>query len=167
MNNIYEWAHKYGIAADAVIDLLDIMDPTRTHVTSAAHGSEAAVQSALRLEAARRGCILWRNNNGAAEIVDESNPSAPARHVRFGLGNDSEKINKVFKSPDLVGIMPVTIAQKDVGTVIGKYFEVEVKKPGWKAPTNDRERAQGAHLSYVKAMGGVAMFAQSVEDVFV
>jgi len=160
MRNIYEWAGRHGVSIDAVIDLLDIMDPTRTHVAgSAPHGSEAAVQAALRIEAAKRGCVLWRNNNGAAT-------DATGRMIRYGLGNDSAKISKVFKSPDLVGIRPQVVTQSDVGTVIGRYFEVEVKAPGWKAPKNDRERAQGAHLSYVTAMGGIAMFAQSVEDVF-
>lgn len=153
-DNIYGWARRYGVPAHALTELLDIVDPSRPHI-SGSHDSEAAVQAALRVSAAERGSSLWRNNNGAA--VDET-----GRHIRYGLGNDSKKLSKVWKSADLIGITPVTSTQ--AGQTFGVFTAVEVKAPGWVAPKNERERAQAAFLSTVRTMGGIGMFAQSTAD---
>lgn len=154
-DNLYTWAQRYGIGGQQLIELLDIIDPSREMKPETKHSSEAAVQADLRVIAAHYGCSLWRNNNGAA--VDET-----GRHVRYGLGNDSKRLGDKFKSSDLIGITPVTSTQ--AGQTFGVFTAVEVKSPGWNAPTNDRERAQAAFLSVVKMMGGIGMFAQSTAD---
>ena len=119
--------------------------------------SEAVVQEELRLVAARMGTPLWRNNNGACK--DET-----GRMIRFGLGNDSAKLNSVWKSPDLIGITPITIRQCHVGRVLGLFTGVEVKREGWTpSPTNSRENAQGACLTDIAKLGGLAMFCDSAE----
>lgn len=154
MNSIYNWAQRHGVHANALIELMDIIDPSRSHAPGH-HTSEAAVQANLRVIASRKGASLWRNNNGAA--VDDT-----GRHIRYGLGNDSQKLSSKFKSSDLIGITPVTSTR--AGQTFGVFTAVEVKKPGWCAPKNDRERAQAAFLSVVRAMGGIGMFAQSTAD---
>lgn len=153
-DNIYNWARRYGVSGEALAELLDVIDPSRPHIAGG-HTSEAAVQAELRVVAANHGATLWRNNNGAA--VDET-----GRHIRYGLGNDSQKLSKRFKSSDLIGITPVMSTQ--AGQVFGVFTAVEVKAPGWCAPKNDRERAQAAFLSVVRATGGIGMFAQSTAD---
>lgn len=110
--------------------------------------SEAAVQAALQIEAARRGLTLWRNNSGACVAQD-------GRQVRYGLGNTSSKINAVFKSSDLIGIGPG-----------GLFMAVECKEPGWRYRGTEREVAQLAFLDVVRAAGGIGLFAQDVGDVF-
>lgn len=153
-DNLYTWAQRYGVPAGALTELLDIVDPSRAHMPSSA-ASEAAVQASLRVTAAQHGCSLWRNNNGAMQ--DDT-----GRHVRFGLGNDSKKLGDKWKSSDLIGITPVTSTQ--AGQTFGVFTAVEVKKPGWVAPKNERERAQAAFLTTVRSLGGIGMFAQSVVD---
>ena len=113
--------------------------------------SEASVQAAIRLEAARLGHGLWRNNSGAARDVT-------GRLIRYGLGNDSAKINAVWKSPDLIGI------QAGTGRLIG----VECKASNWTGPTpgDTRALAQLNCLRDFRALGAYADFATSVEDFY-
>jgi hypothetical protein len=109
--------------------------------------SEAATQNAVRLEAQRRGVYLWRNNTG----VLEDRRGVP---VRFGLGNDSSRINAALKSSDLIGIAPD-----------GRFVAIECKPPGWRGARNDRERAQAAFIDLVRRQGGCAGFATCVGDL--
>lgn len=119
--------------------------------------TEAQVQAAIRLESMRRNQPLWRNNSGAC--TDDV-----GRLIRYGLGNDSAKLNAVWKSSDLIGITPVRIGFEHVGRTFGVFTAIEVKKPGWKAPSNDRERAQSRFLENVGQLGGFGGFAASIED---
>lgn len=120
--------------------------------------SEAEIQQEIRLESWRRGTPLLRNNSGAT--LD-----ATGRMIRYGLGNDSSKINKRFKSSDLIGIWPVIVTQAMVGEKHGLFFAVEVKTPG--ASRNDeRARAQGAFGDWVKSHGGVFTFASDTKEVW-
>jgi hypothetical protein len=122
--------------------------------------SEAANQQIIRLEAARRGICLWRNNVGAC-MTDEG------RQIRFGLGNDSAKLNRVFKSSDLIGITPVTITQEMVGSVIGQFVAIEVKADRWKPSENDKRYvAQRNFGREVIKQGGYFTFAQKPEHVW-
>lgn len=134
-----EWAARYPDAAAALSLVVDVGEIPEG-------SSEAAVQAKLRVEAANIGYCLWRNNSGSL-------PDKTGRWVRFGLGNDSEKLKKVFSSPDLVGI------GKN-----GIFVAVEVKPPGWKKPRDNHEVAQANFLGAVRARGGLAGFATSVED---
>ena len=121
--------------------------------------SEESVVMALQLEASRRGCELWRNNSGALK-------NERGQMIRFGLGNTSPTLNARWKSSDLIGIFPRLITADMVGQRIGQFAAIEVKKPGWSKPTDDREIAQQRFIASVIAMGGYAQFAQDVKDVF-
>jgi hypothetical protein len=149
---VFEWASKHGISPQALGELLAVLDPDRggrpDRVPAGSMKSEAAVQAALQIEAAKRGGVLWRNNSGACVAAD-------GRQVRYGLANTSAKINEHFKSSDLIGIGPG-----------GRFMAVEVKEPGWRKPTTERETAQNNFLNVVRALGGIGLFAQSVGDVF-
>jgi penicillin-binding protein-related factor A (putative recombinase) len=107
---------------------------------------ETATQNRLRIEAATHGVILWRNNVGVLKDIK-------GRAVRFGLANDSERLNAKLKSSDLIGIYQ------------GKFCAFEVKNPGWKYSGKGRERAQLRFIDLVKAQGGIAGFVTCWDDM--
>ena len=113
--------------------------------------SESNVQSRVKLIAAAMGAWLMRNNSGA--FADET-----GRQVRFGLGNDSPRINKVFKSSDLIGIRPVVITPDMVGRTVGIFYARECKPEGWRYAGTDREKAQKRFIDRVNELGGDAAF---------
>lgn len=122
--------------------------------------SETNQQQLIRVTAPQHGCHLLRNNSGAC--VDEN-----GRLIRYGLGNDSAKLNKVFKSSDLIGIRNVTITPDMVGKTIGQFMAVEVKAPGWrKVPSDSRASAQQKFGDWVIRNGGYFQFATKPEDVW-
>ncbi len=122
--------------------------------------TEANQQQLIRVAAPRHGCNLLRNNSGACTDQD-------GRLIRYGLGNDSAKINKVFKSSDLIGIRTVTITPDMVGTKIGQFMAIEVKGLGWTPrPGDTRAQAQQAFGDWVKRNGGFFQFAITPEDIW-
>jgi len=120
--------------------------------------SETGVASHVRLDAANRGVDLWRNNVGALLDVN-------GRPVRYGLANDSKKMNKRIKSSDLIGLTPVMITQDMVGQILGVFTAVETKRDDWVfKPNDERAVAQKAFHDIVRTAGGYAGFATSVSD---
>lgn len=121
---------------------------------------EQAVQDRIRIAASAHGTPLLRNNSGAVTTDD-------GRHIRFGLGNDSVRLNERFKSSDLIGIWPRVVRQEDVGTTIGQFFAVEVKHPGWRFSENDKRAvAQQNFGEWVRSHGGLFLFAASEKDIW-
>jgi hypothetical protein len=114
--------------------------------------SETDVIAQERLKAANRGAWALRNNSGA--FKDET-----GRLVRYGLGNDSKRINGVFKSADLIVIEPVIITADMIGQVIGQFVGIECKKRGWKYTGTDREIAQKRFLDKLIELGGRGYFS--------
>lgn len=120
--------------------------------------TEGQVQQHIRLDAVKVGTTLWRNNNGAC--LDDT-----GRLIRYGLGNDSEKINKVIKSSDLIGITPILITPDMVGQVVGVFTAIEVKRESWNPHMlTDREEAQLNFINHVIQKGGYGGFATSPEQ---
>jgi len=109
--------------------------------------TETDVQNLCRMRAQELGAVLWRNNVGA--MKDQR--GIP---VRFGLANDSARINEVFKSSDLIGIAPG-----------GRLLAVECKDPEWRWTGTDHERAQHAFILDVRKRGGLAGFAWHPDHV--
>ena len=140
--NLNEWAIDWGVPFAAVEDL-------RRRMCGVAEGmprdagmhTEAGVTARVRLEATAKGARLWRNNVGACM---DSN----GNFIRYGLANDSSKINAAIKSSDLIGIRPG-----------GQFVARECKAAGWQFSGTEREIAQMAFLQLVIGMGGDAAFA--------
>lgn len=157
--SLYGWAAKWGIDPAAVADLRIRMgiDPDPTLAGSAIcgeaiHGSsESAVQARERLFAAQEGWLLWRNNVGAMQ--DDT-----GRVVRYGLANESKKMNQKTKSSDLVGVRPVTITPNHLGMTLGQFVARETKPAGWQYTGTEREEAQLRFLNLVASKGGDACF---------
>ena len=133
-----EWAIRWQIPAAALVELRDALLPPATPGDGSE--SEAAVQAAVRVKAPRLGVALLRNNSGAVTTDD-------GRHIRFGLGNDSPKINKVFKSSDTIGL-----------NFRGRFVALECKPMGWRYRGTEREIGQGNFLQFVRGRGGIGSF---------
>ena len=151
MNTFKAWADRYPEAAAALVQTFC------TDVTHKNAGSEARVQQEVRTDIAHQGAMAWRNNVGAtpAKCPDCGAPQVP---VRFGLANDSKRLNKRIKSSDLIGCVPRLITPDMLGTTIGQFMAVECKRPGWKYTGTDREAGQAAWLGLISRLGGFARF---------
>jgi len=154
---IHAWAIRWSIPPAALTDLLTCLGAAMTPDSStAAPSSEAAVQNAVRIEHAKRTYgRLFRNNSGVATAEN-------GRPVRYGLCNDTPAINNKVKSPDLVGVTPVTCP---CGRLYGVFTGYECKPTGWHYTATDRERAQLAFITFINQMGGRAAFITSPEEL--
>lgn len=152
--NLYQWAVKWGVGIAALEDLQREFRAIETGPlpTTPAPGSEAMVQSIVRLEATRKGKRLFRNNVGAGNLENGS-------FLRWGLANDSKTINDVCKSSDLIGISGEIITAADVGQPRGRFVAREIKAPGWYYTGESREAAQLRFISLIAGYGGDASFA--------
>lgn len=154
--NLNEWALKWRISPNALAELHVALgldhDPDAQQVESSKPmSSEASVVAAARLQASSSGGRLWRNNNGAGHIDG-------GQYIRWGLCNDSRELNAVIKSSDLIGIRPQIVTPEMVGTMVGRFWAIECKEPGWRYSGTEREQAQLRFIALVNRMGGVGSF---------
>lgn len=111
--------------------------------------NETATSSHVQVAAASLNILLMRNNVGVA--VDET-----GRHIRYGLMNESKKVNDQFKSSDLIGVTPVLIGPQHVGRVMGIFTALETKRAGWTLrPGDTHAQAQIRFLDLVKRYGAI------------
>ena len=124
--------------------------------------SEAKAFEKVRLRASQFGMKLFRNNSG----VLKNQVGVP---VRFGLGNESKKLNEEFKSSDLIGFTPVTITQDMVGKQIAVFTAIECKPLGFKHrlkyPKKSREYGQQNFIKLATDFKALAGFACCEDDV--
>ena len=105
------------------------------------------------------GGAFWRNNAGAC--YDET-----GRLIRFGLGNDSDRLWKTYKSTDQIALVPVTIEPHHVGRTFGLFAAFEDKARGWHlTPGDKRGQAQLNFLEHVGRLGGISGFVTEPEHV--
>lgn len=130
----------------------------REHSTLHDAKSEAYTMSDVLLTASRVGIVLYRNNVGVLEDIN-------GRPVRYGLANESAKMNAVIKSGDFIGATPHVCTAADIGRTLGVFTSVECKRPDWTYKGNDREVAQFTWQKAVESLGGVALFATSGQDL--
>jgi hypothetical protein len=154
------WLTRWQLTAQAVTELYHLLGvgaPTGPPPPPGSPSGEAAVQSAVRLEHARRTSgRLFRNNSGVATAENGA-------IVRYGLCNESKQINAICKSSDLIGITPVRCA---CGHTYGVFTALEVKAVSWKFRQSDKRAvAQLAFIKLIISKGGIAKFIQSVEEL--
>jgi len=148
--NLHDWARKWGLSVECLRDLQITLGTYTPPLAPDAPGvgkSEAWAQSALRIEASRKGVKLFRNNVGA--LADKT-----GRFVRYGLANDSAAQNATIKSGDLIGIRPD-----------GIFVSREMKSPGWQYTGTEREVAQLNWINLINSCGGDAAFATGPEGI--
>lgn len=122
--------------------------------------NEDAVTSHTSLEAARLGLLLMRNNLGAC--FDQT-----GRMIRYGLMNESKKVNSEFKSSDQIGLTPVQIGPQHIGRVMGIFTALEIKESGWVYnPKDEHEKAQLRFHNLVRTYGGIADFVSDPAQVY-
>lgn len=162
MTSYEQWASAHPVAAAALADVLTAS--AQPPEGADGHAEEWAQQQA-RFAVARKGGLVWRNNVGAtpAEVECTCHRCGFAftmkqRPVRYGLANDSAQLNKVVKSSDLIGVMPIKITPDMVGQTFGQFIALEVKRPHWHYTGKGREVAQAAFLTLVAEKGGIASF---------
>jgi hypothetical protein len=98
--------------------------------------TEHPIQQQIRIACSRGPVRLWRNNVGA--LRDEN-----GRLVRYGLCPGSA---------DLIGL-------KRLPSGLGRFVALEVKRPGGRPTTEQRN-----WLATVEEMGGLAAVVRSVEE---
>lgn len=152
--NLHQWAARWGISFEAIADLQDAFGMNGTSNPSnkpTNSDSEDAALIAVRLEAANKGLLLWRNNVGAMQDTS-------GRVVRYGLCNDSKALNETCKSGDLIGVRPLMIVPEMIGHTVGQFVSREVKAPGWHYTATPRETAQLNWINLVSSRGADAAF---------
>jgi len=147
-----DWFYRWNISDEARADFYQSI--TKNIFPSpklSGKATETLVQKRVRLDAANKGILLMRNNVGG--FYDET-----GRFIRYGLANESKKMNKTFKSSDLIGIKPIKITKTHVGQTIGQFVARETKKENWKYTVTTRNEAQKKFILAVRAYGGDACF---------
>lgn len=167
--NFSDWLERWApyMPTQALDELNAIHRPHDVKRENGAEGSENANASDIVLYSSKVfGAPLWRNNCGADTVVDPKRPNDPPRHIRYGLGNTSTKINRAWKSADYIGIRPLMITTAMVGLCIGQFVAAETKRTGWHLTRGDKHgQAQNNFLTAVQRFGGCASFVQSVDDL--
>lgn len=153
---IVEWAKTFNIGPDALFSLYGILTAPlgSSELGEYEKNSETWVQNTLRVIASsREHSYLWRNNVGAVQDGK--------RMIRYGLCNESKKLNQRFKSSDLIGGTPIVVTPSMVGKRIMVFTAVEVKKTSWKPGEHtQRERGQLRFINAVRAAGGFGFFCR-------
>ena len=120
---------------------------------------ESAVQQRTRLELARLGALVYRNNVGACE-------DKQGRIIRYGLCNESAQMNRALKSSDLIGVTPVLIQPHHVGRTLGVFTAIECKHSDWHmTPSDARAQAQQRFIELIRSVGGIGGFVTDPAQV--
>lgn len=127
---------------------------------------EGRASQVVALRASAWGSRLFRNNSG---VLPDPNTGRP---VRFGLGNESARINKEMKSSDYIGWTSVVITPEMVGKTVAVVTALEAKAVGFKPKheyrDGSREKAQNKFMQLIISAGGIAGFCwdeQSVDQI--
>ena len=153
--NFYGWAARWGISPMAIAELFNELNRDGTPGVEARGTSEAGNVAMIRMEAANKQILMFRNNVGALKDAD-------GRFVRYGLANDSIAINRRIKSGDLIGIRPIKVGAEHIGHTIGQFVSREVKHGSWHYSGDEHEQAQQRWAMLVNTAGGDAQFATGV-----
>lgn len=154
MMTLDQWAVLWGVPPAAMEQLrtltLPITDAPRKAVSDAK--SEAAVSERILLASAERDDLLmFRNNVGAWKHPETG------RVVRYGLGNESKRVNETIKSADFIGIWRKRVTLADVGKDHGLLVSTEAKREDEPLNPNDpRTAAQLRWAQAINSFGGIA-----------
>lgn len=156
MTDFTEWSRRHPQAA---AELIALVGGTGNPLTSHTDGkSEAWAQQQQRLKVAHGGAMSWRNNVGATPAKCK-HCGEKQQPIRYGLANDSAKLNKQIKSSDLILAIPRLITPAMVGLTIAQFGSIESKRPGWVYTGKEQEPGQAAWLALIRKLGGFACFS--------
>jgi len=109
--------------------------------------TEKNIQKEIRLHLSERGAMSLRYQVG----LFYSPKGDPVRIGEKGVS-------------DLICCVPITITAEMVGKKIGVFTAIETKKVN-DGTAKERKMSQGNFIKRVKALGGFAGIARSIEDV--
>lgn len=122
---------------------------------------ESTIQREIRLKMSEEKCPFFRNNVGTgwagSKVVHHGNGSVTvinARPLHAGL---------CVGSSDLIGIIPHTVTQEDVGKTFGIFTALETKQVKDNTEKK-RKESQGNFLRRVNELGGLGAVVRSAED---
>lgn len=120
-------------------DALIAMPPRRVR-----NATESTIVAEIRRRAGHlEWCVCWRNNCGMLRDINGT-------PLTYGLAPGS---------PDLIGIVRMHIVAGDTFIRPGRFFGIEVKRPG------ERPReAQDKFLALIRKMGGAACWCNNADD---
>ena len=164
MNEYAIWQARHPQAAAELNQLLGAVPWPA--VTNTDGKSEAWAQQKARFDVSQQGAMAWRNNNGATATKTQTccpkcsfNFTIKQPPIRYGLANDSQKLNEKIKSSDLILAIPRVIVPQMVGSTIAQFGAIECKRPGWGYKGTEAEVAQLAWLQLIAKIGGYATFS--------
>lgn len=150
-NKIRDEAQKRAAAHEPNSDFPGV-DIDKIHGTkrAAPRQLEAEVVRAIKQLVAQHPKILWmlRVNAGMASYEAKSGKWAP---VRF---HEWLRYPMKMRMPDFYGML-----------IDGRSIGFEAKKPGWRQPTDQREREQADFLQCIRVHGGIGAFVTSADQV--
>lgn len=117
---------------------------------------ETKLTNTVMLALSQAGCTIWRNETAGAWVGRPVHREgqlvtlANARMIQAGLCKGSS---------DLISITPITITPDMVGQTLGVFTAVEIK-----TATGRTTQEQDRFLAAVRAAGGIAGVARSVDD---
>lgn len=114
--------------------------------------AESDIYGPMMIAASRVGSRLFRNQVGLAVHREADGRE---RKVRTGLATGSA---------DLIGWTPLLILPEHVGRTLAVFTSVEAKPPGWKPPRAWADDDQAKWMAAVRAGGGFAGVARSIEE---
>ncbi len=150
---LLEWAIKHKIHPDALAELCATCMYLQPIVEDGHR--EAIVQRDVRLEYARAGKYLFRNNRGAGKMES-------GNYVRYGLANDSKQLGDAVKSADLIGWESILITADMVNLKFARFLSVEVKAEDYQYSGTLQELAQLKWAALVNEQGGRAVITNKV-----
>ncbi|MCH9838635.1 hypothetical protein K0U83_23430 [bacterium] len=166
MNNFNQWAARHPQAAAELQAALGAVPWPANDLTDGK--SEAWAQQQVRLNWAKHSVVgrdgarvhgmAWRNNVGATPARCK-HCGEKQQPVRYGLANDSQRLNEAVKSHDVIGIIPRLIRPQDVGAIVGQFGSIETKRPGWKYTGKNQEQGQANWGALIRKLGGFATFS--------
>lgn len=156
MTDYLEWAAKYPQAATELQLMLGAL-PWATNTENTGK-SEQWSQQQQRFKISHAGAYSYRNNVGATPAKCKA-CGAKQQPVRYGLANDSAKLNAKIKSSDLILAIPRVITPEMTGSTIAQFGSIEMKRPGWKYTGRAGEPQQQAWLTLIASIGGFARFS--------
>ena len=116
---------------------------------------ESDIQSQILIELSKNGTVAFRINVGsfwAGEIMSNKDNLLLMKNPRKVQGAPEG-------TADIIGITPVVITQSMVGQRVGVFTAIEVKKPGEKPKSHQKN-----YLNRMRELGAIAGVARSPGD---
>lgn len=116
--------------------------------------TEKDIEKLIIIEACKKRTTLFKNNVGSADVLNPHN--GKKYRINFGLCRGSS---------DLIGITPVEITKEMIGSTVGLFTAVEVKKDVGKKYDKKRTEEQNNFINFVNKNGGIALKHDNHETI--